>query len=152
MQEGINASPTWIQIALGALASFIAGGAGYKYLNTWLNRKKPAAEITVTEATAAEITVRAGSTAGDAIMRFMSRLEQAQASIDRLRIERDSWEEQYDAVFTERARLARENSKLQSEVDAYEKQMKRMQRTMAENNINYDNTQDDVIGPLPDIE
>lgn len=150
MQEGINASPTWIQIALGALASFIAGGAGYKYLHTWLNRKKPAAEIHVAEATAAEITVRASSTAGDAMIRFMGRLEQAQTSIDRLRVERDSWEQQYDEVFTDRARLQRENSKLQSEADAYEKQIKRMQRTLAENHLNYDNTQDMPVGPLLD--
>jgi hypothetical protein len=83
--------PTWIQTAFGLLASFLAGGGFYKLFNTWLNRRKPAAEIHVTEATASEIIVRAGSNAGDAVMRMMDRLDHAQMTIDRLRSERDDW-------------------------------------------------------------
>lgn len=90
--------PHWIQTALGWLAPIIAGGAIHKLVLTWLNRRKPAAEIHLTEATAAEITVRAGSNAGDAVIRMMDRLDAAQITIDkvrgdgdRLRGERDDW-------------------------------------------------------------
>lgn len=83
--------PHWIQTALGWLASGIAGGAIVRAYTVWLNRRKPAAEIHVTEATATEITVRASSTAGDAVMRMMDRLDSAQLTIDRLRGERDDW-------------------------------------------------------------
>lgn len=90
MQEGF-ALPTWIQNALGSLA-WIATGAGiHRLITTWLNRKKPAAEITLTQATASEVSVRAGSSAGDAVMRMMDRLDAAQVTIDRLRSERDDW-------------------------------------------------------------
>jgi hypothetical protein len=148
MQEGLSASPTWIHTAAQWVVSFVVSGGILKLINLWQNRHKPAAEIHVTEATAAEITVRAGSTAGDAIMRFMGRLEQAQASIDRLRMERDGWEGQYDEVFVDRARLQREHDRLLSENASYEKQIRRMHRTLAENNVNYDNTQDMPVQPL----
>jgi hypothetical protein len=90
MQES-PAWPHWIQTALGWLAPVVAGGAIHRLVTTWLNRHKPAAEVHVTEATAAEITVRAGSSAGDAVMRMMDRLDAAQLTIDRLRTERDDW-------------------------------------------------------------
>lgn len=89
MQESLNASPTWPQLAWGIVAAFVTGGGIVKLWNTYLNRRKPAAEVTVTEATAAEITVRASSSAGDAVMRMMDRLDNAQLTIDRLRAERD---------------------------------------------------------------
>lgn len=91
MQAGITTSPNWIQLAFGLLASFLAGGGFYKLINTWLNRRKPAAEVHLTEATAAEIVVRTGSSASDAMMRMMDRLDAAQVTIDRLRGERDDW-------------------------------------------------------------
>jgi hypothetical protein len=90
MQES-SAFPQWIQTALGWLAPIIAGGAIHRLVTTWLNRHKPAAEVHVVEATATEITVRAGSSAGDSVMRMMDRLDVAQLTIDRLRTERDDW-------------------------------------------------------------
>lgn len=90
MQES-SAFPQWIQTALGWVAPIVAGGAIHKLITTWLNRHKPAAEVHVTEATAAEIIVRAGSSAGDSVMRMMDRLDIAQLTIDRLRTERDEW-------------------------------------------------------------
>ena len=91
MQDSLT-TPAWLQTALGWIASFITGATIFKLADIWLNRKKPAAEVSVTEATATEITVRSHSTAGDAIIRMMGRLDEAQATIDRLRNERDDWE------------------------------------------------------------
>lgn len=141
MQESATA-PSWLQLALGLVASFFAGGGVYKLLNTWLHRKKPAADIHLTEATAAEIHVRAGSNAGDAIVRFMNRLDEAQVTIDRLRTERDAWQDEYDKVFTNRDHLIIENGKLQSELKLYDAEVKRMRLTLEQRNLNYDNTQD----------
>jgi hypothetical protein len=92
MQEGLSPSPAWLHSAFGWIASFLTGATIFKLIDIWLNRKKPAAEVQVTEATATEITVRSHSTAGDAIIRMMTRLDEAQATIDRLRDQRDEWE------------------------------------------------------------
>lgn len=140
MQES-STFPHWVQTAFGWLASGIAGGAIVRAYAIWLTRRKPAAEIHVTEATAAEITVRASSSASDAVMRMMDRLTAAQGQIDRLRQERDAWQDEYDKAFTERDEMIRCNGLLRAEVDNYENQMKTMRATLAENNVNYDNTQ-----------
>lgn len=92
MQGDFLTSPTWKQTALGWLVSSLVGGGIVKAYTIWLNRRKPAAEVQVTEATATEITIRSQSAAGDAIIRMMGRLDDAQATIDRLRGERDEWE------------------------------------------------------------
>lgn len=90
MQEN-SSFPHWMQLALTALASILSTIGLDRLYNNWLNRNKPAAEIHVTEATATEITVRASSSASDAIMRMMDRLTTAQVEMDRLRTERDDW-------------------------------------------------------------
>jgi TolA-binding protein len=79
-------SPTWLPTALIPLATFLVGGGAYKLFTVWLNRNKPAAETT-------EITVRTTATASDSIMRMMDRLQGAQEDIDRLRSERNEWQE-----------------------------------------------------------
>lgn len=96
MQESILNPPHWLHTALTVVASLVTGGGIVKLYNSWLNRKKPSAEIHLTEATAAEIRVRAHSSAGDALSRMMDRLDAAQITMDglhetisRLRAERD---------------------------------------------------------------
>lgn len=98
MQESLPTSHTWLQTVLGLLAAFLGGGTVYRFINIWLHRKKPAAEVHVAEATATEIAVRAGSTAGDAIMRMMDRLDEAQVTIDRLRAERNELKLRSDLI------------------------------------------------------
>ena len=90
MQESFIASPTWTHTALGLLAALLTGGGIVQFYNSWLNRRKPAAEVQVTEATATEIKVRANASASDAVMRMMDKLSDAQSQIDDLRIERDA--------------------------------------------------------------
>jgi chromosome segregation ATPase len=148
MQES-PAFPQWIQTAFGWLASGVAGGLIVRLYTTWLNRKKPAAEIHVTEATAAEIVVRASSSAGDAVMRMMDKLASAQATIDRVRQERDAWQDEYDKAFTEKDEAVRQNlllqgdlARLQGEINNYENQLVTMRKTLSAQGKNYDNTQD----------
>lgn len=83
MQEA-GTIPHWMQLALTGIASLLSGIGIDKVYNSWLNRKKPAAEVT-------EITVRASSNASESVMRMMDRLDAAQLTIDRLRGERDDW-------------------------------------------------------------
>ena len=149
MSESPIVLPNWIQTAFGWLASAIAGGAIVRIYTAWLNRHKPAAETHLTKATATEAEVRAGASAGDAVMRMMTRLDEAQGTIDRLRQERDAWQKEYDVAFTERVNfmgeakaLQRKVSDLQGEIQGYEVQIRKMQATLLENRINYDNTQD----------
>lgn len=89
MQDGVPQAPHWMQYGLGILAAILSGIGIDKLYNSWLNRHKPASEIHVTEATAAEIKVRAHSSAGDALSRMMDRLDAAQVTIDGVRSERD---------------------------------------------------------------
>lgn len=147
MQEGTHV-PQWLQLASSILAGIVSGIGIDKLYNTWLHRKKPAAELHVTEETATEIRLRSHSTATDIVVKMMNRLDEAQITIDRVRGERDAWEEQYGEVFTDRGRIQQENSRLLSENESYEKQIKRMQRTLADNNLNYDNTQDIPVRPI----
>lgn len=141
MQESASI-PHWMQLALTALASTLSGIGIDKIYNSWLNRRKPAAEINVSEATATEVRVRAGSSAGDAVIRMMVHLERAQDTIDRLRKERDAWQDEYDKAFTERDDLLRKNGLLLKEAESYEGQMTTMRATLKMNKLNFDNTQD----------
>lgn len=147
MQDGAQV-PQWLQLTSSILAGIVSGIGIDKLYNSWLNRKKPTAELHVTEETATEIRLRSHSTATDIVVKMMNRLDEAQITIDRVRGERDAWEQQYGEVFTDRARIKQENERLRSENEGYEKQIKRMQRTLADNNLNYDNTQDVPIGPV----
>lgn len=80
-------SPGWLLTALSSLASLLAGGWLFKLYNAYAARRKIAAQTT-------EITVRTTATAGDSIIRMMDRLQSAQDDIDRLRRERNEWQEQ----------------------------------------------------------
>jgi flagellar biosynthesis chaperone FliJ len=147
MQES-PAFPQWIQTAFGWLASGVAGGLIVRLYTTWLYRKKPAAEIHLTQATATEVTVRASSSASDAVMRMMDHLGQAQLTIDRLRQERDAWQDEYDKAFTEKDEVVRQNlllqgdvTRLEAEIEHYENQLTTMRITLGQQGKNYDNTQ-----------
>lgn len=61
-----------------------------KLIQLYLNRNKPAVEIHKTAAEATEITIRSHSTAGDAVIRMIDRLEETQGQIDLIRDERDA--------------------------------------------------------------
>lgn len=141
MQESPASIPQWMQPALIALASILSGIGIDRLYNSWLNRKKPSADIHLTEANATEVTVRAYSTAGDAIGRMIDKLTEAQSTIDQLRQERDAWQDEYDKAFTERDDLLRRNGMMQDEVNSYENQIKTMRATLEKNNLNFDNTQ-----------
>lgn len=142
MQESINSIPQWMQLALTAVASALSGVGIDRLYNSWLNRKKPASEIHLTEASTDEVIVRASSSAGDAVIRMMDRLSSAQEVIDRLRAERDAWQDEYDKVFVERDDILRRNGLLRSEIANYENEIKTMKATLTLRGQNYDNSQD----------
>jgi hypothetical protein len=144
MQESTHV-PQWLQLASSIVAGVLSGIGIDRLYNTWLNRKKPAAEINVTDATATEIHVRAGSTAGDAVIRMLARLDVAQETIDRLRAERDAWQDQYDEVFIQRDSLIHQNRRLADENKGYAMQVERMHLTLKNHNLNYDDTQDKPV-------
>jgi len=123
----------WKQLVLGIVATLVTGGGIYRYVNIWLNRKKPAAETQ-------KITIETRVTEGDAVARWMGRLEVAQSNIDRLRQERDKWQDQYDIVFIQRDELARRNDLLEKEIESYDNQIKKMRATLELHGLNYDDT------------
>lgn len=130
--------PQWILESLKSVAWAGAGALILRLITLYQNRRKPAAET-------AEITIRARVTEGDAVTRWMLRLEEAQASIDRLRKERDAWQDEYDKAFTERDETLRQNALLQKEIESYESQLLTMRATLKLHRLNYDNSQDDEL-------
>lgn len=94
--EEAKTIPHWLYQVLGVLAAFLGGGGFYKLITIYLNRHKPKAEVYETEARATEITIRSHSTAGDAVIRMMDRLEETQERIDVIREERDDLSKQLD--------------------------------------------------------
>lgn len=120
--QSLSTSPTWLQTVLGWIASFLSGVTIIKLVDIWLNRKKPAAEIEVKQATATEITVRSHSTAGDSLARMMDRLDLAQTTIDRLRDERDNAELRAFDMNVELRASQNENEQLreQAKLDNYQ--------------------------------
>lgn len=129
MQDGLSSSPAWLQSAFGWIASFVAGGTIFKLIDVWLNRKKPAAEVHVTHATAQEITVRSHMTAGEALAKMMDRLDQAQATIDKVRDESSSWEMKAFDLQMELNQVKKESERqiglLNTEVASMDKQMRK---------------------------
>lgn len=109
MQTGMDhASPNWLQIAFGLLAAFIGGGGTFKLLTFWLNRKKLPAEIheslartDKTRAEARKIHAEADVELNAIIERLHLRIDQMQAGIDELRIERNEWKERAESAETQ---------------------------------------------------
>ena len=87
--------PHVVYLALAGILGYFAK-AGYRWVRLWLERDKPKAEVHESEARATEIIVRSHSTAGDAVIRFMDRLDEAQLKIDALREERDEYKQRVD--------------------------------------------------------
>lgn len=137
MQGSLSTSPAWLQSALGWIASFVAGGTIFKLIDVWLNRKKPAAELQVTQATANEIKVRSHSTAGDALARMMDRLDQAQSTIDRLRGERDQWERKATDLNLDLEDSRNAGAEKDIRLKLHEYQMKRMKGLLDAHSISY---------------
>jgi hypothetical protein len=103
MYQSDQASLSWTQIAFGIVASFIGGGGAYKLFNIWLNRKKPAAEIGVHEATAVKTRAEARKIHAEAdvqlntvVERFLIRIDEMTVKADAVRIERDDYKMRYD--------------------------------------------------------
>lgn len=103
MQESPASIPHWMQLALTGVASILSGIGIDRLYNVWLNRRKPAAEIHLTHASATETIVRSYSSAGDAMGRMMDRLDAAQVTIDGLREERDRLKLRNDLLVIEAA-------------------------------------------------
>lgn len=107
MQESLT-SLSLKQIAFGLLASFVGGSGAYKLFNIWLNRKKPAADIHVTEATAVKRIAEARKLNAEADV-------QLSAIVERLHVRLDEVTLKADAV-----RLERDNYKLRCELQQIE--------------------------------
>lgn len=137
MQESFTASPTWPQTLFGLLASFVTGATIVKLINVWLNRRKPAAEVHLTEATTTEIKVRAGSAAGDAIIKMMDRLDGAQATIDRLREQRDHWERKATDLMLDLEDSRNANGEKEIRLRLHEYQTKRLKGLLDAHAISY---------------
>lgn len=132
MQELSTTSQTWANIFYLAVAGVLGylARSGYKWVTLWLNRRKPAAEVHETAARTAEILVRSSSTAGDAVIRFMDRIEAAQVKIDGLIEERDV--------------LERTVGKQRVEIEFMDREMKKLDGILKANNIklsDYDHIQ-----------
>ena len=140
MQSEPFSSLGWQQLLLLWLANNLGVSAITTVVNLWLQRRQRMSVEENTDAQTAEIHVRARVTEGDAIVRYIQQIGAAQDTIDRLRSERDAWQDEYDKVFVERDQLTLINGKLRDEVKVYEEQVKRMHATLTSHGLNYDDT------------
>lgn len=126
MQDTQAAIPHWAFQILQTLATLGAGGLILKLIWIWQNRKKPFVEVKKAEAETTEITIRSHSTAGDAMIRMMNRLEDALKTNDRLRAERDEAGADRDNLAFENQRLSRQNQQLEDQRKVDEHYIKRL--------------------------
>ena len=124
-----SSSPSWPYAVYLLVAGFLGyvGKHGVDYLRLFLERHKPHADVHRTHAESTEIFIRAGATASDSISRMIEKLELAQersqATIDRLRMERDAWEREYGQEFKLRKEMQTRVDLLVIEADSMKDQM-----------------------------
>lgn len=127
--EGIPyTSLPWKQLAFYIVASFIGGGTTYKLYNIWLNRKKPAAEIHVTEAQAIKTRAEGRKINADADVQFSEIIERLHARIEQM-------QEKADEIVSERDDLKLRYELQSIDLKLREGQVKRMKGIMDANGI-----------------
>lgn len=94
-----------------------------KFYELYQNRNRPKVEVHKVEAETTEIVVRTQVAASDALDRIVGRLEAALATTDRLRAERDDLREKCD--------------RQDGDIEAYERQMKRVRRYLEDNGLDF---------------
>jgi hypothetical protein len=130
-------SLSWRQLAFWILAAFVGGGGTATLVSLWANRGKRKAETENTDAQTGQLEITTSITAGDAIARFIRRLEMAQASNDRLRNERDEWHN-HAAAFEMRAERAEAVCDKQAvALDLQDKQIRKLKAILTINAIRY---------------
>lgn len=144
MREQMDTSPGWLQVALGIVASFLSGGVIVKLYNSWLNRRKPAAEIHLTEETAGGLRVRSSAEASESMMAMMKGLAIAQRNIDArvaerdvARLARDTAEEVAAQNYNEAASWKKKHELASIEVDHHLKEIARLHALLVLHSIEY---------------
>lgn len=118
--EEAKTIPHWLYQVLGVVAAFLGGGGAYKLVTIYLNRHKPKAEVFETEARATEITIRSHSTAGDAVMRMIDKLEETQERVDGIWVENLELQKQVDLMKIELALAQGQIKRLKGLLDIHE--------------------------------
>jgi hypothetical protein len=144
MQDTQTAFPHWAFQILQSLALLVGGGTIVKLITLYQNRKRPIVEVQKTEAEATEITIRSHSTAGEAMMRMMDRLETALNTNDRLREERDTANAERDNAQFELRQKSEEIKRLEDQRKVDEHYIKRL---TAANNLGITLEQLDKVQP-----
>ena len=84
--ESTTPSLSWLYDALRLVASFIAGTGLATLITTWLNRKKPSAEVERIAAETRKIHIESDIEISQSVARSIVRLERMQAQVDDLRL------------------------------------------------------------------
>jgi hypothetical protein len=104
-------SLSWPNLVYVAVAGFLGwiGNRAYKWVQLWLNRNKPAAEIDESQARTAKtfaearkINIQADTELNAIIERLHLRIDQMQIGIDGLRDDRDDWKQKAELLETQR--------------------------------------------------
>ena len=93
MQKAFNdpslSLPHLLYLALAGFVGYFAR-KGHNWLNVWINRKKPEAEIHETEARADKTRAEATKINADTIERWLTRVDQMRAKVDSISEQRDA--------------------------------------------------------------
>ena len=98
MQETAYPSLSLKQLAFWVVASFLGGGTTYKLATLFLNRKQPAAQIHVTEATALKTRAEGRKINADADVQFSEIIERLHARIDQMQEKVEEMSRERDGI------------------------------------------------------
>lgn len=158
MQPDASSIPHgWLQLAYLALATILSS-AGTLIVDRLVKRHREPHEIEKLRAETKSIHVTAENAqvgVGLEILREIQvvtekaeqRREEWYKREEQMRSQIVFWRNRAEELDGQLADSQEAIWKMESEVTAYEKQIKRMQRTMADKGINYDNSQDIPVGP-----
>lgn len=98
MDVGLESSLTWTQRIFVLIATFLVGGGAVRAYNSWLNRKKPQADVSLSEAQtdktraeARKIRVQADTEFSATFERLHTRIYEMQDDASKCHAERDGY-------------------------------------------------------------
>ena len=97
----------WLRLLVGGLL-----GYGATYLPSLLRRKQTAAEIERTKAETRQIDLSTTIQAGDVLLGLIDKVAVTTANVERMKLERDFWQNKAEALDAENKLIARQLDEL----------------------------------------
>ena len=151
LQESTPSPQVWLLIsnAITGILTFLATIIGLRF-----KQKKEHADVAKTQAEARSLHVSSDISLSRELQAVVdkaeSRREQWLAREEQLRNQVVFWRNSAEEIDGKLAEAQEAIWKMEKEVEGYEKQIERMNHTLKDNNLNYDDTKEKKVQSLPD--